>query len=52
MNALQTHAQIKLNKEECALGMEQRSNDADAPIKDAQILLRKEECARKDIMQN
>jgi hypothetical protein len=30
--------------EECALSMEQRSNDA--AVKDAQIQLRKEECAR------
>jgi hypothetical protein len=35
MNALPTDARIKLNEEECALSMEQRSNDA--AEKDAQM---------------
>ena len=36
-------AQTNLRKEECALGMEQSSNDA--VVKDVQSLLTKEECA-------
>ena len=31
--------QINLGKEECALGMEQRSNANDAPVKDARTEL-------------
>ena len=36
-------AKIMLSTEECALGMEQRSNDA--ALEDVQTYLRKEECA-------
>ena len=43
MNALPTDARIKLNEEECASNMEQRSNDA--ALKDAQMELRREEYA-------
>jgi hypothetical protein len=43
MNALLKDAKRQLNKEECALGTGQRSNDA--AMKDATIKLRKEECA-------
>ena len=37
--------QIMSSKEECALGMEQRSSQSYAAAKDAQTMLRKEECA-------
>ena len=35
-----------LRKEDCALGMEQRSSTKDAAARDVQTLLRKMECAR------
>ena len=38
-------AQIKLRKEECALGMGHRSSTNDAARKDAQVKFGKEECA-------
>jgi len=41
-HALLMGAQIKLEREECVLGMGQRKNDA--AVKDAQIKLRREEC--------
>jgi len=44
MNALLMDAPIKLSKEECALGMGQRPNDA--AVKDAQIKSSKEEFVR------
>ena len=45
-NALLMDAQIKLGKEEFALGMERRSHTNDAAAKGAQIKLIKEESAR------
>jgi len=42
MNAMWMDAQIKLRMEECAEGMEQRTNYA--AVKDVQIKLGKEEC--------
>jgi hypothetical protein len=36
---------IKLSKEECALGMGKRSKSINASLKDAQIEPSKEECA-------
>ena len=42
-DAAEKVAQIKSKREECALGMVQRSNYA--AVMDAQIKLRKEECA-------
>jgi hypothetical protein len=43
MNALLRDVQIMLKKEECALGMEQRSHGNNAAVKDVQNKPKKEE---------